>query len=261
MGRTEQRRQYQSIIRHQLNTKEPKTTVEYYEKLLKAGYHEERIVQLMAYVLETYTKAIIGSNQPFSEFEWKSYLNDVHYTIPNEDAESFDERDARSNSRRIKKEYGDLRKNERQYLDELIAIEESLYMAYLLFDINESDAKKILHVVIQTIFDEINQEVHHFEDYVEEDLHFLAKNILYWSDPYLNPALKAFIDPTIEVKPENNERLFKPLLLCLNRILEKIDQSSKSRGYFNIVKAYVKADFSKEPKWFYNERTLAGIRE
>lgn len=49
--------------------------------------------------------------------------------------------------------------------------------------------------------------------------------------------------------------------VCLNRILEKIDQSGKSRGYFNIIKTYVKADFTKEPKWFYNERTLAGLIE
>lgn len=210
MGRTELRRQFQSIIRHQLNTKNPKTTVEYYEKLLKEGCHEERIVQLMAYVLEIYTKEIVGSNQPFSEFEWKAYLNGVYYTIPDVEAESFDERDARYNSKRIKKEYGDLRKNERQYLDELIAIEESLYMAYLLFEINESDAKKILHIVIQTIFDEIDQKTHRYEDYVEEDLHFLAKNILYCSDPYLNPALKEYMNSVIEVKPDNNERLFKP---------------------------------------------------
>ncbi len=259
MGRTEQRRQYQSIIRYQLETKEPKTTTEYYEKLLKEGYHEERIVQLMAYVLETYTKAIIGSNQPFSEYEWKSYLNDVHYDLVDEEALEFDDRDARYNMKRIKKEYGDLKKNERDYLDELISIENSLYMAYLLFDINERDAQKILHVVIQTIFDEIDKDTHNYEEYVEEDLHFLAKNILYCSDPYLNPALKEFIDPFIEVKQENNERLFKPLLLCLNRILEKIEQSSKSRGYFNIIKTYVDGDFSSEPIWFYSEKTLRKI--
>lgn len=256
MGRTEQRRQYQSIIRYQIETNEPKTSKIYYEKLLNEGYHEERIIQLMAYVLETYTKVMIGSNQPFSEIQWKTYLNDVRYELPNEEAEIFDERDARSNIKRIKKEFGDLKKQEQHFLDELISIEESLYMAYLFFDVNESEAKKVIHVVIQTLFDEIDGEKHNFEEYVEEDLCFLAKNILYCSDPYLNPALKEYMNQFIEIKPENNKTLFKLPLLCLNRILEKIEQSKKNKGYFNIIKTYIEVGLSEEPQWFYNENTF-----
>lgn len=257
MGRTEQRRQYQSIIRYQLETKEPKTTTEYYQELLQAGYHEERIIQLMAYVLETYTKAIIGSNQPFSEYEWKSYLHEVKYTVVNEKAIPFDERDARYNIKRIKKEYGDLKGQLQIFVNELMTIEESLYMAYLLFDINEVDAVRIIHIVIQTLLDEMDHTQHQFEDYVQEDLLFLAKNILYCTDPYLNKDLKNFIEQFMPVDEAHMNQIFKPVLLCLVRIIEKIEQSIKKRkSYFKTLETYIKVDYSKGPSWFFNDSTL-----
>lgn len=60
----------------------------------------------------------------------------------------------------------------------------------------------------------------------------------------------------IEIKPENNKTLFKLPLLCLNRILEKIEQSKKNKGYFNIIKTYIEVGLSEEPQWFYNENTF-----
>lgn len=257
MGRTEQRRQYQSIIRYQLETKEPKTTSEFYDQLVQAGYHEERAVQLMAYVLETYTKMIVTSNQVFSEYEWKSYLNHVVYDVVNQEDETFDQRQERRHSRIIKQRFGDLKKNEHLLIQEMMTIEQSLYVAYLMYDISELDAKRILHIVIQTLFDEIDGTHYHYEDYVEEDLLHLAKNIIYCTDPLKNPDLKAYLDTFIDPNTPL-EVLFKPVFLSLNRLLEKIDHHSK-KGYFKSLARYLNVDYKQGPQFFYNEGTLNKI--
>lgn len=255
MGRSEQRRQYQSIIHYQIDTGEPKTTKNYYEKFMDAGMHEESAIQLLAYVLETYTKAIIGSNQPFSEFEWKSYLDQVQIEPFDNEAIAFEKEDERYLLKQIKKDFGTLT-NAQNYIRELVSIEKSLLVAYLLFDINETDAKRILFIVMQSLLDKIENTKHHYENYTQEDLLRLAKNILFCVDPYENEELYHLLENTVDLENEK-ARVFKPIFQCLLKINDKIDSCiKKRRSYFMDIQEYIKVDYTKKPEYFFNESTL-----
>ena len=103
-------------------------------------------------------------------------IRDSNYHIPGE--YEFDVQEERTNLRAITRNYGKIKTNEvEKWEDELYSIESHLLVLNELFEISSYETKKIIHIVINRLFDLKNGYTSDYTDYAHEDILSLADGL------------------------------------------------------------------------------------
>ena len=250
------------VIEKQLTDDIEVNTVNLYNHLLEQGMSDERAKELLAFFLEMYTKENFSDKETYNEEKWKTLLDRLHYVchIPGE--YEFDVQEERKNLRNIQRQYGKLKSDVEELEDELFSIEALLLFYNRVYLTNALEIKKIIHIVINRLFDLKNHYTSDYTDYAHEDILCLADDLEEICNPYMNPQLYDFLSQYVDLKDESQfDYIFKNVFLCLARILVSIDKFEKElgkNGYFHFINQFIslKAYLKNGPKFFFNEKTL-----
>ncbi len=257
------REQFVGIIENQLNEDLEPYTIDFYHQILKEGMNEERAKELIAFYLEMFVKGdVLGKGEEYDSKKWKEFLDGLEpiYHIPGE--YTFDYSDERRNLRNIQRRYGQLKNDTGPLEDELFELEAHLLVLHELYGITAYEAKKIIHIVINRIFDYESQDTSDYSDYAHEDILSLADGLEKMCNPYVNEQLYKYLSQYIDLEDENQfDKLFKNIFLCLSRVLVSIDKFEKELGkdgYFHFISQFIDLDACIEsgPAFFFNEHTL-----
>lgn len=253
------RNQFVKIIQKQLGEDLEPITTEYFESFIEKGKSEEKAIELLAFYLELF---VVGGliDKSLDASKWKEFLEKIEINLHLGEYE-FDRQDERYDLRTVKKRFGELKNDVGPLEDELLVLECHFLILHEQFKVTSRELKKIIHVVIHRILDVENHESSDYSDYVTEDLLCLADGVEQICNPYVNIALKEYLQNYIQINDENYDKIFKNVLLCLTRILKSIDMWEKqlgNNGYFRFISQFISIEGCLEagPEFFFNDKTL-----
>lgn len=111
------------------------------------------------------------------------------------------------------------------------------------------------------LLDEEEHTTSSYDDYAHEDILCLTDGFDQCFNPYVNPALKEYLEKQIAVTDDNFDKIFKNIFLCLTRILKSIDMWEKELGkdgYFRFIEQFIDLDACLEegPTFFFYDDTI-----
>lgn len=249
------------IIENQLENELSPATTQYYQKLLELNLSEESSKESLAYFYEIYLRQNPHHDQGFKEEDWLSFLNQVPVRTHFGEY-SFTNIEAKKNLRKIQKRFGSLKKNTRLFEKELYSIECYLVVLNAAFQTSSLDVQKIIHIVINRLFDIETHDTSDYSDYASEDLLYMADGLENICNPFVNEEIATILKPYVNIQDDRNyEYIFKNVFICLTRILESItfwDKEFGKDGYFRYIQQFINADqvMNHGPMPFFNDQTL-----
>ncbi|WP_294581512.1 hypothetical protein [uncultured Thomasclavelia sp.] len=131
-----------------------------------------------------------------------------------------------------------------------------------MYQINSYEAKKIIHIVINRLFDLKNGHTSDYTSYGHEDILSLADGLEQICNPYVNPDLYDYLAKFVDLENQANfSYIFKNVFIVLARILDSIDYHEKRSGkdgYFNYISQFIILEkyIDDGPGYFFNDDTL-----
>lgn len=250
------------IIKEQLKENSEPSTTKVYQQIIDHGVSETRAIELLAFYLEVFVKENHFTDE-FDNEKWKEFLDkfDYNYHIPGE--YEFDVQEERTNLRAITRNYGKIKTNEvEKWEDELYSIESHLLVLNELFEISSYEAKKIIHIVINRLFDLKNGYTSDYTDYAHEDILSLADGLEQICNPYKNPHLHKYLSQYVDLEDKSQfSYIFKSVFISLANVLDNIiycEKRAGSDGYFDFISQFIDIEecIDDGPVFFFNDETL-----
>lgn len=250
------------IIKEQLKENLEPSTTKMYQQIIDHGISETRAIELLAFYLEVFVKESYFADE-FDNEKWKDFLekNNHDYHIPGE--YGFDVQEERTNLRAITRNYGKIKTDAvGKWENELYSIESYLLALFELFEINSYEAKKIIHIVINRLFDLKNGYTSDYTDYTHEDILSLADGLEQICNPYVNPHLYKYLSQYVDLEDKSQfSFIFKSVFILLANVLDTIiyyEKRAGSDGYFDFISQFIDIEecIKDGPVFFFNDETL-----
>lgn len=249
------------IIEEHLKDNLEPNTIKMYQQIIDHGVSEERAIELLAFYFEIYVKENFFSDE-FDSKKWKKFLDKLTpiYHIPGEYV--FDIQEERANLRAIARNYGKIKTDTEKWEDELYVVESHLLVYNELYAIDSYEAKKIINIVINRLFDLKNGYTSDYTDYAHEDILSLADGLEQICNPYANTQLYDYLSKFVDLEDQANfSDIFKSVFIVLAKVLDSIifhEKKSDKYGYFDFISQFIDVDkcIDEGPVFFFNDHTL-----
>lgn len=245
-------------IETQIKEFDESITKKYYQKLIKLGASENSAKEILCFYYQMFLRKTVNSEE-VKENEWEDFLKGIDFVIHTGEYD-YDRQDERRNLKNIKKKYGSIKENTMGIEEELNEIESYLRYFNYEFEATSYEARKIINIVIDRIMNIPSKDTSDYSDYASERVLIMADILESACNPFVNEHLKAYLSEFIDVEnPDNYDKIFKNILLCLNRIIESIDKWEKElgkNGYFRFINQYVPVKTPNKSQFVFKDKTL-----